>query len=76
MVQLLFIYQQVIISELYFYISELIGILENGWTELVKLLAERGASVNQPRKDGITPLYIAAEKNLPEIVQILIQYPF
>ncbi len=45
---------------------------QKGYTDGVKLLIKAGADVNQPRNDGVAPLYIAAQDGRAEVVQILV----
>jgi len=39
--------------------------------EAVNMLIQKGADINKPRKDGKTPLYLAHQKKLADIVQLL-----
>lgn len=44
-----------------------------GIVEDVKILIEKGANVNQPAKDGVTPLHVAIINNQEEIAELLIK---
>jgi len=46
---------------------------ENGYTEIVQLLLEKGADVNAETNDGKTALMYAAAKGRTEIVQLLLE---
>jgi ankyrin repeat protein len=43
-----------------------------GHEECIKMLLDSGANINKADKDGVTPLYIAVEKNRPRIVELLV----
>ena len=44
----------------------------NGHVEVVRALVEAGASVDQARNDGVTPLCIASEEGHVEVVRVLV----
>lgn len=49
----------------------------HGYMEVVKMLLEHGAAVNDPggiHCDGITPLHDAAVNGQAEVVQVLLEY--
>ena len=53
-------------------VTHLIRACERGYINIVKLLLERGADVNQVREDtGSSPLHIAIENDSFELVKIL-----
>jgi ankyrin repeat protein len=43
-----------------------------GNIEIVRILLDKGANVNVPRKDGITPLHLASNQGSVEIVKLLL----
>jgi ankyrin repeat protein len=52
--------------------TALFAACKRGHIEVVTILIDAGANVNQGKNDGRTPLYVACEKGLTEIVAKLI----
>ena len=44
---------------------------QNGHVDAIRLLAENGANVNSPDKNGYTPVYIAAYKGHADAIRVL-----
>ncbi|MEI7597535.1 MAG: ankyrin repeat domain-containing protein [Bacteroidota bacterium] len=40
-------------------------------TEAINILIQKGADINKPRKDGRTPLFLAYQRKLTDIIQLL-----
>lgn len=46
----------------------------SGSTECVELLLEANADIDLKKEDGVTPIFLAAEKNLPKMITCLAQH--
>lgn len=62
----------VILSILYFRKTALHFACENGSDNIVNLLIAKGADVNVPDEDNISPLYIASSKGHINLVRTLL----
>ncbi|XP_066987146.1 ankyrin repeat and protein kinase domain-containing protein 1-like isoform X1 [Macrobrachium rosenbergii] len=47
--------------------------VENNALDMVKLLVERGVSINQGDSDGVTPLHIACSHSYPDLAALLLR---
>ena len=55
--------------------TPLFAAAQRGFAEVVRVLLDADAALEQPRYDsGATPLYIAAQKGYREVVKVLADY--
>lgn len=47
---------------------------QHGYTDMVSLLLESGASPNSRSKNGLTPMHLAAQEDRVPVAQVLVKH--